>query len=80
MNIPALVGQGQALLDAETVLFVDDGEAQVGKGDPLLEQRMGSDNDGQRAGNQRRQRASTGPRPAPARQQADLNPGGRQKR
>ena len=79
VDVPALVGQRQPLLDAEPVLFVDDGKAQVGKGDRLLEQGVGSDGDGQRAGSQRRQGHATRAGTAAARQQADLHARGGQK-
>ena len=35
----------QALMHAETVLLVDDGQSEVMEGDALLEQRMGADDD-----------------------------------
>ena len=46
MSTPlALVGEPQALLDAEAVLLVDHGQRQVVEGDVVLEQRMGADDD-----------------------------------
>ena len=41
----ALVAEIHALADAEAVLLVDDGEAEVVEGDVLLEQRVGADED-----------------------------------
>ena len=41
----ALGGDGKPLVDAETVLLVDDGEDEVVEGHRFLEQRMGADDD-----------------------------------
>ncbi len=49
----ALFAEVHALADAEAVLLVDDGEAEVAEGDVLLEEGVGSDGDGDRAGGQR---------------------------
>ena len=44
----------QALVHAEAVLLVDDGKAEVAERDVLLEQRMGADDDVDRALGKRR--------------------------
>jgi hypothetical protein len=44
-STPALGRQQQALMDAETVLLVDDSQRQVAEGDALLEQRVRADDD-----------------------------------
>ena len=49
----ALRAEVHALADAEAVLLVDDGEAEVVEGDVLLEERVGADEDGDLAGRER---------------------------
>ena len=49
----ALLAEVHALADAEAVLLVDDGEAEVAEGDVLLEEGVGADEDGDLAGGQR---------------------------
>ena len=49
MRLPALVGQGQALLDAEAVLLVDHGEGEILEHHILLKQRVGADDQRQAA-------------------------------
>ena len=44
IDASALVGESHALLDAETVLLVHDGEAQVAEFHVFLNQGMGADN------------------------------------
>ena len=51
----ALLAEVHALADAEAVLLVDDGEAEVAEGDVLLEEGVGADEDGDLAGGQRRE-------------------------
>ena len=51
----ALLAEVHALADAEAVLLVDDGEAEVGEGDVLLEEGVGADDDRGLAGGEGRE-------------------------
>ena len=69
--------QRKALLDAETVLLVDDCEREVAKSDIGLHQRMGADdNRGQAGGEARQHRGAGSPLFTPG-QKADLDAGRR---
>ena len=59
----ALGAEVHALADAEAVLLVDDGQAEVAEGDVLLEERVGADEDGGLAGGERRELARRARRP-----------------
>ena len=63
--VPGLVPQRVPLLDAEPVLLVDDDQAEVGELHPVLEQRVGADDDAGLARGGLQQRLAPGrPRPA----------------
>ena len=63
--------QRVALLDAEPVLLVDHDQAEVGELDPLVEQRVGADDDAGRAGGDLGQRRAAGRRAERAGDQRD---------
>jgi len=46
----SLGGEGQALMHAEAMLFIDDGDSQILVGDIVLKQSMGADGQPGRAG------------------------------
>ena len=64
-HVRAAGAEGVALLDAEAVLLVDDDQAQLGEPHPVLDQRVGADDDARLAGLRIEQRLPLAPwRPA----------------
>ena len=71
-----LGGQGETLVNAEAVLFVDYREGQVAKFDALLKERMGADRDGYLATGQTAEDGLAAAALITAGQKADLESGG----